>query len=68
MAARSVARVHMPNPAARQREPARAPSRTDGHREGSVQKHVASIFATLGLPAGVADDRRVRSVLACLRW
>jgi DNA-binding NarL/FixJ family response regulator len=38
-----------------------------GITERAVQKHVASIFEKLGLPAGGEDHRRVLAVLAYLR-
>ena len=34
---------------------------------GVVEKHVANIFAKLGLPQGEADNRRVLAVLQYLR-
>ena len=34
--------------------------------QGAVQKHVSTIFNTLGLPAGEDDDRRILAVLAYL--
>jgi DNA-binding NarL/FixJ family response regulator len=35
--------------------------------EGTVEKHVANIFAKLGLPASPSDNRRVLAVLRYLR-
>jgi DNA-binding NarL/FixJ family response regulator len=35
--------------------------------EGTIEKHVAGIFAKLGLPASHGDNRRVLAVLHYLR-
>jgi DNA-binding NarL/FixJ family response regulator len=35
--------------------------------EGAVEKHVANIFAKLGLPISESDDRRVLAVLRYLQ-
>jgi DNA-binding NarL/FixJ family response regulator len=35
--------------------------------QAAVQKHVSTIFNTLGLPAGVDDDRRILAVLTYVR-
>jgi DNA-binding NarL/FixJ family response regulator len=35
--------------------------------EGAVEKHVANIFAKLGLPVSESDNRRVLAVLRYLQ-